>query len=159
MSKLSVTPVNGVYNTEKRGVAFLRGPTELAEINGARYFDSIADKPVGKRLRQKMGLWIGFKPDTQGKFHRFKGKKPKYRECFVFIDIEEQCRLYGHTCHPKLEEERFELVLLITYVTKKEDLTNDAELDRVLKWTNAAATQTAIRVAFPDKRAKSEDKK
>jgi len=98
-----------------------------------------------------MGLWIGFKPDTKGKFHRFKGGDLKYRECFVFIDIAELVRLYGFTCHPTPRTNpSFELVVLTTFAIKKEHHTDTAELDRVVMWKNTMATGKALQDAYPD---------
>jgi hypothetical protein len=145
---LIITPVAGVVPTEKRSVAFLRGDTDL---DAGPAFDEVDDGPLGKRLKHKMGLWIGFKPDTPGKFHRFKNDEVKYRECFVFIDLHEGVRLYGFTCHPlPRTNAQFELCVLVTHVFKRTDHTDKAELDRVLKWKNNTATQAAIRFAYPD---------
>lgn len=145
--KLLVDMVSGITHSEQRGVAFLRGHDDLT---AGPEFDAKSDTPLGKRLRHKMGLWIVFLPDTKGKFHRFKDDKDKgkYRDCFVFIDLEEQVRIYGFTCHPKAADRRFELVLLIRWVQKKEKLTNYAELDRVLYWKSHSATQAALRDAL-----------
>ena len=142
--RLAVGKVAGVAHSEKRAVAFLRGHPNLTA--GIR-FDEESGNPLGKRLRHRMALWIAFQPDTKGKFHRFKNEEEKYRDCFVFIDLEEQVRLYGFTCHPKADR-HFELVLLVLWVQKKTKHTDYAELDRVLEWKAYFATQAALRNAF-----------
>jgi hypothetical protein len=143
---LAIEMVAGVVHSEKRAVAFLRGDADLTAGPG---FEHESNTPLGKRLRHKMGLWIAFKPDTNGKFHRFKNENvPKYRDCFVFIDLEKQVRIYGFTCHPKTVDHRFELVVLVKWVQKKTQLTDYAELDRVLIWKNHFATHAALRNAF-----------
>lgn len=144
---LAVQMVAEVAHSEKRAVAFLRGHNDLT---AGPEFDDKSKTPLGKRLKHKMGLWIAFQPDTKGKFHRFKNEAQKYRDCFVFIDLEEQIRLYGFTCHPKKADVRFELVLLIRWVQKKQQHTDYAELDRVLAWRDNFATHAALRNAFPD---------
>lgn len=116
-------------------------------------FDKVENYPLGKRLRHKMSLWISFVPDKPGKFHRFKSAEEKYRDCFVFIDLEEKARFYGYTCHPLPKtNQRFELVLLTTYAVKKENETDKAELGRVLMWKNHMATRQALLQRFPDKK-------
>lgn len=144
---LVVQMVEGVSHSEKRGVAFLRGRDELT---AGPKFHRDSNNPLGKRMKHKMGLWIAFQPDMKGKFHRFKNEAQKYRDCFVFIDLEEQVRIYGFTCHPKKADPRFELVLLIRWVQKKEQHTNYAELDRVLMWKDHLATRAALLDAFSE---------
>jgi hypothetical protein len=144
--KLALELVPLVGHTERRVVAFLRGHTDL---DAGSEFDKVADTPLGKRLRYKMDLWIAFKPDTKGKFHRFKNAATAYRECFVFIDIEEKMRLYGFTCHPDKADPSFELIVLTTHAIKKENETDLTELNRVLTWMKHPATMKAIQDAYP----------
>ena len=146
---LAVEMVAGVSHSEKRTVAFLRGHPDLT---AGPEFDEESGTPLGKRLRHKMGLWIAFQPDMNGKFHRFKSDAQKYRDCFVFEDLEAQVRIYGFTCHPKTADRRFELVLLIRWVQKKTRHTDYAELDRVLIWKDHFATHAALRNAFSNVR-------
>jgi hypothetical protein len=146
---LAVEMVADVFHSEKRAVAFLRGHPDLTAGPG---FDDVSNRPLGKRLRHKMKLWIAWKPDTKGKFHRFKNEPQKYRDCFTFIDLDEQVRIYGFTCHPKEADRSFELVLLIRWVQKKTQHTDYAELDRVLIWKDNFATNAALRNAFPNTR-------
>ncbi len=113
---LTVELVPLVAHTNKRAVAFLKGHKNLT---ASIAFEAVADGPVGKRLKHRMTLWIEFKPDTKGKFHRFKNMDEKYKDCFVFIDIDAQMRLYGFS-------------------------TNLAALERVLKWKDDPATQDAL---------------
>ena len=144
---LAVEMVAGVSHSERRAVAFLRGHPDLT---AGPEFDGASTAPLGKRLKHRMGLWIAFQPDTNGKFHRFKSDAQRYRDCFVFIDLEEQVRIYGFTCHPKKTDQRFELVLLIRWVQKKRQNTDYGELDRVLIWKDHFATHIALRNAFPN---------
>ncbi len=138
---LTVELVPLVAHTNKRAVAFLKGHKNLT---ASIAFEAVADGPVGKRLKHRMTLWIEFKPDTKGKFHRFKNMDEKYKDCFVFIDIDAQMRLYGFSCHPRPRMEGFELIVLTDYEQKKEDHTNLAALERVLKWKDDPATQDAL---------------
>jgi hypothetical protein len=149
---LTVDLVPHVPSTGKRAVAFLRGHSVLTA--GLEY-DGIANTPAGKRLRHKMGLWIAFKHDTPGKFHRFKNVDAKYKDCFVFIDLDAQLRFYGFSCHPMPENGAFELIVLTDYAGKKENLTDTTYLDRVLMWKNHMSTKAALRIKYPEK----EDKK
>jgi hypothetical protein len=142
--RLAVELVAGVSHSDKRAVAFLRGHPDMTA--GAE-FDRMSMTPLAKKFRHKMGLWIGFKPDTAGKFHRYKSDKEKYRDCFTFEDLDAQVRLYGFTCHPKTDR-RFELVLLISWVQKKTKHTDYAELDRVLIWKDHFSTHAALLAAF-----------
>src|ERR1700723_2110364 len=147
---LTVELVPLIANTDKRAVAILRGHDDLTA--GPEY-DAIANAPVGKRLRHKMGLWIGFVPDTKGKFHRFKNLDVKYKDCFVFIDLDEKIRLYGFTCHPtKNTNQRFELVVLTIHAIKKENHTQESKLNRVVMWQNHMATRLAITRKYPDRK-------
>jgi hypothetical protein len=139
-----------VAHTDKRAVGFLRGHKDLT---AATEYDNVTNTPLGKRLRHKMGLWIAFKPDTEGKFHRFKNEEPQYRDCIVFIDLEEQVRFYGFTCHPDSTNLRFELALLTDYAIKKTHLTDKTYLRRVVMWQNNMATKLAMKTKYSDKKA------
>ena len=141
---LAVEMVAGVAHSEKRAIAFLRGHPDLTAWPE---FDRVSTTPLGKKLKHRMGLWIAFKTDTPGKFHRFKNEAQKYRDCFTFEDLDAQVRIYGFTCHPK-KDQSFELVLLIRWVQKKRQHTDYAELDRVLIWKDHFATHAALRNAF-----------
>lgn len=143
--QLFVVFVPGVAHSEKRAVAFLRGDPEL---NAGPTFDATESKPLGKKIRHRMGLWIQFMPDTKGKFHGFKEYDSKYRDCFAFIDIMEKIRYYGFRCHPKPNDPRYELIVLTSCVDKKEDAANKAELDRVLMWKSSMATKLALADKF-----------
>jgi hypothetical protein len=151
--KLSVEFAAGVTQSEKRGVAFLRidPPSADPTLNAGSLFDTSANVALGKRIRHRMGLWIQSPLDRPGKFHGFTKYEKKYRDCFTFIDIEEKIRYYGFRCHPKPDDPRYELVVLISCVDKKEDAVNKAELDRVLMWKHNMATQQALTKKFPKK--------
>ena len=139
---LVVELVPGVNHSKSRAVAFLRGDSDL---DAGIEFDKVASHPLGKRLRHRMYLWIAGKPDTRGKFHRFKQQTAKYRDCFVFKDLDAKVRLYGFTCHPLPHTNpKFELVVLTTHATKNQDLTDTAELDRVLAWQADHRTVMAL---------------
>ncbi len=140
--QLSIDLAAGVTDSEKRGVAFLSGDSDL---NAGPTFNASANDSSGKRIRHRMGLWIQFCQDTRGKFHGFTKFEAKYRSCFTFIDIEEKIRYYGFRCHPKPDDPRYELVVLTSCVDKKEDAVNKADLDRVLMWKNNMATQQALK--------------
>jgi hypothetical protein len=144
---LTVDLVPQVGHSGRRAVAFLRGHLDLTA--GIEY-DALVATPVGKRLRHRMGLWIAFVPDARGKYHRYKAYAPKYRRCFVFIDIEEKMRLYGFACHPKPNDSAFELIVLTTHAIKKENETDLSELDRVVMWQDHMATKIALQVAYSD---------
>jgi hypothetical protein len=146
---LTVELVPLVAHTDKRAVAIIRGHKDLTA--GAAY-DEVAETPLGKRLKHRMTLWISFKPDTEGKFHRFKNIAEKYKDCFVFIDLEAQLRLYGFSCHPKKPpDERFELIVLTEATQKKEDHTAKAVLDRILLWKDHMATKQALLRTYPER--------
>jgi hypothetical protein len=114
---LTVELVPNVGHTDKRAIAILRGHENLTA--GPEY-DAVADTPLGKRLKHRMGLWIIGHRDTPGKFHRFKNAEVKYKDCFVFIDLEAQMRLYGFSCHPrKNANSGFELIVLTNHATRK----------------------------------------
>jgi len=139
-----------VAHTDKRAVAILRGD---AGLTAGTEYDEIADTPIGKRFKHKMGLWIMFHPDTEGKFHRFKNIDEKYKDCFVFIDLDAQLRLYGFSCHPTPQNQpRFELVVLTNSATKKENQTDRTDLNHVLMWKNHMATKLALIKKYPDKK-------
>jgi hypothetical protein len=147
---LTIELVPFVAHTDKRAVAILRGD---AGLTAGPEYDAVADTPVGKRLKHKMGLWIAFHSDTEGKFHRFKNIDVKYKDCFVFIDLDAQMRLYGFTCHPTPQTgRRFELVVLTNHATKKENNTDTWELNRVLIWKNHTATKLALIRKYPDRK-------
>jgi hypothetical protein len=148
--QLSIEFAPGIAHSEKRGVAFLRGDSEL---NAGPSYDASAEESSGKRMRHRMGLWVQFPQDRKGKFHGFKEYETKYRDCFTFIDIEQKTRYYGFRCHPKPDDPRYELVVLTSCVDKKEDAVNKAELDRVLMWKNSMATQQALMKKFSKKEA------
>lgn len=150
--QLTVEFAAGVPPSEKRGVAFLSGDPKL---NAGAEFDATSKEPVGKRIRYRMGLWIAFHPDMEGKFHGFKEYEDKYRDCFTFIDIEEKIRYYGFRCHPKSDDPRYEIIVLTSCVQKKEDSVDKAELDRVLIWKSSMATQEALTKKFPKGASKS----
>lgn len=144
--QLSVKLASGVTHSEKRGVAFLRGKPELSEpdeLNAGREFDAMSNK-AGRRMRHRMGLWVSVHPDIKGKFHGFKEYGTKYRECYTFIDLDEKIRFYGFRCHPKQGDPRYEIVLLTSCVSKKEDAVNMRDLDRVLMWKDNMATNQAL---------------
>jgi hypothetical protein len=147
--KLSVDLVPLVSHTEKRAVAFLRG---CEELDAGPEFDKVANGPIGKRVKHKMQLWISLKPDTAGKFHRFKNAEAKYAECFVFIDLDAKIRFYGFTCHPTPHNPHFELIVLVVHAIKKESQTDKAELNRVLMWKNNMATRAALLQKYPEKK-------
>lgn len=142
--------VAGIAHSEKRAVAFLCGDPNLTAWTE---FNRESSTALGKKFRHKMGLWIAFKNDTPGKFHRFKNDKEKYRDCFTFEDLDAKVRIYGFTCHPK-NDRSFELVLLISWVQKKTTHTDYAELDRVLIWKDHFATHSALGNAFSNTKVK-----
>jgi hypothetical protein len=147
---LTVELVPLVAHTDKRAVAILRGDVGLTA--GLEY-DAVADTPVGKRLKHRMGLWISFHHDTPGKFHRFKINDVKYRDCFAFVDLDAQLRLYGFSCHPTPKTNApFELIVLTNYAGKKETLTDTVHLNRVLIWKDSMATKLALIKKYPDKK-------
>lgn len=135
-----------IDHTDKRGVAFLTGDGDHTAWPEYSLFEST---PLGKRIRHKMKLWIAWQPDTKGKFHRYKNYEEKYRRCFAFIDLDAQIRLYGFTCHPDKSRPSFELVVLCIHAIKKENDTDMAELNRVIKWQNHMATHNALQKLYP----------
>lgn len=144
--EITVEMVDGIFPSKDRAVAFLCGHEELTAVSE---FKKVSNIQLGKKLRHKMTLWIAEVPDKAGKFHRFKNEDRTYRECFTFEDLDAQVRIYGFTCHPKIDRS-FELVLLVRWVQKKTHHTDYAELNRVLYWKDQIVTQAALRYVFQD---------
>jgi len=145
---LTYRSVPGVRSTERRGIGFLEGHSEL---DAGGEFDALPEK-VLRQLRTYIDQWLVCQPDIPTRYHGF-WDKPKYKDCQVFKPRgkKKESRFYGFLCHPQLKtRKRFQLCVLCIHALKNERDTDDAELDRVLDWLCNTGARMAIAMEFPD---------
>src|SRR5271166_4349058 len=98
----SVTLIEGVQHSLRRGIAFLESDTDQ-DVNAKQVFDGL--KPKAKSdVRSKMDYWLS--GETCKKY--FHGWDDENKGCFVFKWKEGRYhrRLYGFLCHPRADEKK-----------------------------------------------------
>jgi hypothetical protein len=146
-SLISFRLVPDVRQGHGRAVGILEGHPDLCA-------DVLLNLPKkdGDYQKYSMDRWASGIDGPQSRCHKFDGT-----EYFVFKDTSKQHRFYGFLFHPLLNTNaRFLLCVLTTYANKKEDNTDQADLNRVGTWMNVAATKAAIKLVYPDVLKKSE---
>jgi hypothetical protein len=150
MSRCTVTMITRLDHP-RRGVALLEYP--LPYVNAKAVFDRMVEDRSDRHHQKSFDYWLGGHDQKTERFHGFnkgfggtkKGQQGKYIECFTFKDIGEKERFYGFLFHPKPDDERYQLCVLVIYVQKKEDAVDMAQLDRVNTVRKLADVQTALR--------------
>ena len=146
---LTFRPVPGVRASERRGIGFLEGHSEL---DAGGEFDVLPEKTL-RQLLPFIDQWLDGRPDIHTRYHGYRSR-PDYKECFVFKPRgkRKESRFYGFLCHPQPRtRQRFELCVLCIHALKNERETDDAELDRVLCWLCSNGAKVAIAMEFPDR--------
>ena len=140
--RCTVTMATSLAHT-RRGVAFLEHPAPY--VDAKEIFDDLT--PSSERYHRKsFDYWLADRHMPE-RFHGFKKsyEKSKYTQCFVFKNIEEKERFYGFLCHPKPDDQRYQLCVLAVYAQKKENAQDLAELERVERMRKDPAVLAAIR--------------
>jgi hypothetical protein len=117
------------HEGQDRGVHFLDCPS-VKRANGLCEFMQLP-KQAQFYFRASFDYWND-RRFNDGRFHGFKSsyKKGVYKECFVFKNIGQKCRLYGFLSRPESPGDA-ELCILVLFCQKKEDATDETMLKRV----------------------------
>ena len=125
----------------RRAVGILEGSPDLCAVKLLGLPDEDA-----KYNWFSMESWVNLNNGPTSRFHRFDGT-----DYFVFKQVAKQHRFYGFLCNPLPNTDaRFQLCVLTTYAQKKENATDQAELNRVQQWMDSPATKAAIKKSYPD---------
>lgn len=138
----------GVQFTERRGIGFLEGHSEL---DAGVAFDGLPERTL-RQLITFVDQFLGCTPDISTRYHGYRSK-PRYKDCYVFKPRgkKKESRFYGFLCHPQPNtRKRFELCVLCINAWKNERDTDDAELERVLGWLCNTGTRMTLQMEFPD---------
>ena len=121
------------------------------ELDAGTVFDALTDN-LERLVRSRMNYWLdGGTHDPY--FHGW--REPRYRGCFVFKWDERKVaqRLYGFLCNPfPRSDAGFQTCVLVLHAEKKEQETDSANLDRVIRWREDLRTNGAIASIYPEYR-------
>lgn len=135
----SIARIDGLKISTRRAVVFL---VRDGKFNGKLVFDRLA-KDRDRMVRERFDYWI-----DRGVFNKyFHGwDNPRYEQCFCFKwkDNRVHQRLYGFVCHPKRDDPRFELCVLVFHSTKTTEDTDYTILDEVNRLRVDASVRAAI---------------
>jgi len=114
---------------QRRGVHFLYYPS-LKWANALDEFEQLPDK-VQFYFKTSFDYWNDYRFNSD-RFHGFdrSHKKGAYKDCFVFRNIQQKCRLYGFLSRPQFSGD-VDLCILVLFCRKKENLTDETMLRRI----------------------------
>jgi hypothetical protein len=147
----SVTLIEGVQTSSRRGIAFLECESER-DVNGKSVFDHLKTK-IKSDLRSRFDYWLGGNTCVKY-FHGWNDRDRK--ECFVFKwkHAGTYHRLYGFLFHPRTSDPGFQVCVLVSHAQKNTEDTDPSELVNVMRLRNRPEVIAAVKKAFPELKQK-----
>ncbi len=140
-------------NHQWRGVAFLVSADP--KVTAKSIFDRFAktNKNIERAFGAKFDSWQS--RIINDKWYHGWNKSAfggKYVRCFVFKHRKDKDfhRFYGFLCHPKMNNPRFELCVLVVYANKKDYETDEPDLAETEKMREMPDIQNAIMNYFKE---------
>jgi hypothetical protein len=124
--KICIEYVDGHRVTRFRGLAWFIADPPDKDINAKAIFESLSEDDQ-RTLRSRFDYWLdGGKHDKY--FHGWPNEQV-YKDCFVFKL--QKLRLFGFLCHPRKDEPRFLLCVLVSHSIKDGWEADKNEKDRM----------------------------
>jgi len=148
--QFSVSTVNGVRASKRRGIAFLESATD-SRIDARTAFDGLKENDE-RNLRARFDHWLD--GNTHDKYFHGWPNLEKYKQCFVFKwkKAGTNHRLYGFLYNPKpLTDPGFQVCVLVAHA-QKSDETDFTILDYINELRTTQLVSQAIKAAFAEPR-------
>ena len=146
----SILEILGIRVSARRAVVFLECGDEL---NASKMFAKLPEKR-DRELRSHFDYWIdGGINDAW--FHGWPNHE-RYKHCFSFRWRERNVRhrIYGFLCHPKNDDPRFQLCVLISHARKTTEDTDLKILDTINRLRNDSKVLNAVKAYIESLNAK-----
>ncbi len=141
-----IARIDGLKHSSRRAIVFL---VSNGGLNGKTTFDKLP-RNRSREVHNRFDHWIDGNVFPKY-FHGW--NDPRFRFCFCFRWKTNRVhqRLYGFLCKPKLDDQRFELCVLVFHAAKTTEDTDYAILNELNRLRIDANVLAAIRIYLEGK--------